>query len=72
MNGGFDVVANVLGYGPLGFLQSRAVFFGGQAALSVLYTGALYVLFCIGLVWALRRDDRRWADGGGARARSCR
>jgi hypothetical protein len=42
-------------YGPLGFLQSRAVFFGGQAVLSVLYTGALYVLFCIGLVWALRR-----------------
>jgi hypothetical protein len=42
-------------YGPLGFLQSRAVFFGGQADLSVLYTGALYVLFCIGLVWALRR-----------------
>ena len=42
-------------YGPLGFLQSRAVFFGGQADLSVLYSGALYVLFCIGLVWALRR-----------------
>lgn len=42
-------------YGPLGFLQSRAVFFGGQADLSVLYAGALYVLFCIGLVWTLRR-----------------
>jgi hypothetical protein len=42
-------------YGPLGFLQSRVVFFGGQADLSVLYTGTLYVLFCIALVWALRR-----------------
>jgi hypothetical protein len=42
-------------YGPLGFLQSRIVFFGGLATLSFLYTGALYVLFCIGLVWALRR-----------------
>jgi hypothetical protein len=42
-------------YGPLGFLQSRTVFFGGLATLSYLYTAALYVLFCIGLVWGLRR-----------------
>jgi len=42
-------------YGPLGFLQSRTVFFGGLAALSYLYTAALYVLFCIGLIWGLRR-----------------
>jgi hypothetical protein len=33
-------------YGPLGFLQSRTVFFGGLAALSYL---------CIGLIWGLRR-----------------
>jgi hypothetical protein len=42
-------------YGPLGFLQSRTVFFGGLAALSYLYTAALYVLFCICLIWGLRR-----------------
>jgi hypothetical protein len=42
-------------YGPLGFLQSRTVFFGDLAALSFVYTAALYVIFCVGLVWALRR-----------------
>ena len=42
-------------YGPLGFLQSRLVFFGDLAVLSFLYGAALYILFCIGLVWALRR-----------------
>jgi hypothetical protein len=31
------------------------VFFGGLAVLSFLYAAALYVLFCVGLVWALRR-----------------
>jgi hypothetical protein len=42
-------------YGPLGFLQSRLVFFDGLGILSFLYGAAVYVLFCIGLVWALRR-----------------
>jgi hypothetical protein len=45
----------VFTYGPLGFLNSRIVFFGDLAALSFVYGAALYVLFCIGLVWALRR-----------------
>jgi hypothetical protein len=42
-------------YGPLGFLQSRLVFFGGLGIVSFLYAALLYVLFCLGLVWALRR-----------------
>lgn len=42
-------------YGPLGFLQSRLVFFDGLGILSFLYGAAVYVLFCLGLVWALRR-----------------
>ncbi|MBS1881836.1 MAG: hypothetical protein JSS97_02635 [Actinobacteria bacterium] len=42
-------------YGPLGFLQSRLVFFGGLGILSFLYAAILYVLFCLGLVWALGR-----------------
>jgi len=45
----------VFTYGPLGFLNSRIVFFSGLGVLSFLYAAALYVLFCIGLVWALRR-----------------
>jgi hypothetical protein len=45
----------VFTYGPLGFLNTRMVFFGGLSVLSFLYAAALYVLFCIGLVWALRR-----------------
>jgi hypothetical protein len=49
---GSDVVFT---YGPLGFLNTRLVFFGDLASLSFVYAAALYVLFCIGLVWALRR-----------------
>jgi hypothetical protein len=45
----------VFTYGPLGFLNSRMVFFSGLSVLSFLYAAALYVLFCVGLVWALRR-----------------
>jgi hypothetical protein len=45
----------VFTYGPLGFLNTRLVFFGDLAVLSFLYAAALYVLFCVGLVWALRR-----------------
>jgi hypothetical protein len=45
----------VFTYGPLGFLNTRMVFFGGLSVLSFLYAAALYVLFCVGLVWALRR-----------------
>jgi hypothetical protein len=42
-------------YGPLGFLNSRLVFFGGLGVISFLYAAVLFALFCIGLVWALRR-----------------
>jgi len=45
----------VFTYGPLGFLNTRLVFFGDLATLSFVYAATLYVLFCIGLVWALRR-----------------
>src|SRR4051812_26723813 len=45
----------VFSYGPLGFLNSRFVFFDGQAILSVIYAALLYLVFCAGLVWALRR-----------------
>ncbi len=42
-------------YGPLGFLGSQLVWFSGLAVLSFIYGATLYVAFCIGLVWALRR-----------------
>jgi hypothetical protein len=45
----------VFSYGPLGFLNTRFVFFGGQAVLSVIYAALLYLVFSAGLVWALRR-----------------
>jgi hypothetical protein len=49
---GRDVVFT---YGPLGFLQTQLVWFSDQTVLSFLYSGLIYVVFCIGLVWALRR-----------------
>ncbi|MGH2940373.1 MAG: hypothetical protein ACRDPE_19880 [Solirubrobacterales bacterium] len=45
----------VFTYGPLGFLQTQLVWFTGQTVLSFLYSGLVYVVFCVGLVWALRR-----------------
>jgi hypothetical protein len=45
----------VFTYGPLGFLQTGSVWFTGQAVLSFLYSALVYVTFCVGLVWALRR-----------------
>jgi hypothetical protein len=45
----------VFSYGPLGFLAASGVWYTDLAALTFLYTAALYVSFCIGLVWALRR-----------------
>ncbi len=45
----------VFTYGPLGFLNSRIAWFSGLSVLSFIYAAALYVLFCVGLVWALRR-----------------
>lgn len=49
---GTDIVFT---YGPLGFLQTQLVWFTGQTVLSFLYSGLVYVVFCVGLVWALRR-----------------
>jgi hypothetical protein len=45
----------VFTYGPLGFLNTRLVWFSGLSVLSFLYAAALYLVFCSGLVWALRR-----------------
>jgi hypothetical protein len=45
----------VFTYGPLGFLQTQLVWFSGQTVLSFLYSGLVYTVFCVGLVWALRR-----------------
>lgn len=42
-------------YGPLGFLQTQLVWFTDLTVLSFLYSGLVYAVFCIGLVWALRR-----------------
>jgi hypothetical protein len=60
---GHDIVFT---YGPLGFLNSPLVFFGGLSVLSFLYAAALFVLFCVGLVWALRRALPTWAALVGA------
>jgi hypothetical protein len=49
---GKDVVFT---YGPLGFLQTQLVWFTDQTVISFLYSGLVYVVFCVGLVWALRR-----------------
>jgi hypothetical protein len=46
----------VFTYGPLGFLNSNAVWFTDLAALAFIYAAALYVAFCVTLVWALRRS----------------
>jgi hypothetical protein len=45
----------VFTYGPLGFLQTQLVWFSGQAVLAFLYSSVVFVVFSIGLVWALRR-----------------
>jgi hypothetical protein len=43
-------------YGPLGFLAGPFVWYGDLAVLAFLYSAALYVAFCVALVWALRRS----------------
>jgi hypothetical protein len=42
-------------YGPLGFLQTQLIWFSGLAVLAFLYSGLIYTVFCVGLVWALGR-----------------
>ena len=46
----------VFTYGPLGFMNGRAVWFGDLGAIAFVYGASLYVGFCIALVWALRRS----------------
>src|ERR1700761_3460714 len=45
----------VFTYGPLGFLNSRLVWISGLGVARFLYAAGLYLFFCVGLVWALRR-----------------
>lgn len=45
----------VFSYGPLGFLQSPFAYYGGLAAIALLFTAAVYLCFCIALVRALAR-----------------
>jgi len=51
----------VFTYGPLGFLNSHAVWFSDLGALALLYICLLFVAFCLALVWALRRALPAWA-----------
>ena len=46
----------VFTYGPLGFLDGPFIWYGDLAVLAFLYSAALYVGFCVALVWALRRS----------------
>ncbi len=45
----------IFSYGPLGFLRIPTVWFTGLVVPSFLYTSALWIAVCTGLVWALRR-----------------
>jgi hypothetical protein len=43
-------------YGPLGFLQGPFIWYGDLAVLAFIHLAAVYVGFCVALVWALRRS----------------
>jgi hypothetical protein len=45
----------VFSYGPLGFLQSQYIWFGGPGVLAFLFSAAVYLGFAVSLVWALQR-----------------
>ncbi|MDX6604562.1 MAG: hypothetical protein QOF23_1071 [Solirubrobacterales bacterium] len=45
----------VFSYGPLGFLQGQRLWYSDLGVLAFLFSAALHIAFCIGLVWALRR-----------------
>ena len=45
----------VFSYGPLGFLQSQYMFYGGQGVLAFLFSGAVHLGLCVALVRALNR-----------------
>lgn len=45
----------VFSYGPLGFLQNPVIWFPALSIPAFLYSSAVYLAFCFGLVCALRR-----------------
>ncbi|HEV7616105.1 MAG TPA: hypothetical protein VGO36_07730 [Solirubrobacterales bacterium] len=45
----------VFTYGPLGFMNGRAVWFGDLGVIALVYGASLSIAFCVALVWALRR-----------------
>lgn len=45
----------VFSYGPLGFLQSPFVYYGGLGILALLFSVAVYLAFCVALVRAMAR-----------------
>jgi hypothetical protein len=46
----------VFTYGPLGFLNSAALWYTDMGVLAFLYGAGLYIAFCVTMVWALRRS----------------
>lgn len=50
----------VFSYGPLGFVALPLVFYPTFGLLSLIYLSALYIGFCVMLVWALRRHLPGW------------
>ena len=49
---GTQVVAT---YGPLGFMRYAFLYYTWTARLALLYTGAVHLLLCLTVLWALRR-----------------
>lgn len=45
----------VFSYGPLGFLQSPFIFYSDLGLIAFVFTAAVYVAFCVALVWGLGR-----------------
>jgi hypothetical protein len=50
----------VFSYGPLGFIVLPLVYYPSLGLLSLLYLCALYIAFCVTLIWALRRRLPPW------------
>jgi hypothetical protein len=50
----------VFSYGPLGFLALPLVYYPTLGLLSLIYLSALYIGFCVTLIWALRRHLPGW------------
>ena len=50
----------VFSYGPLGFLALPLVYYPTFGLLSLIYLAALYIGFCVTLIWVLRRHLPGW------------